>query len=133
MTRQSINPPELFNSTDFGFSQIAMGQGSHVVTISGQVGWDKDRTIVGAGDLGVQFDLALENLKIAMQAASGSLDDILLLHIYIIQAAQDDLAPISAGLKKHFPNNPPATSWIIVARLANPDFLVEVEALAVLP
>lgn len=132
MPRETINPPQLFNSTQYGFSQIASGQGNRLVTISGQVGWDADQNIVGSGDLAAQFQQALHNLKIAIEAANGTLDNILLLHIYIVQAAQDDLAPISGGLKSYFPENSPASSWVIVSRLANPDFLVEVEAIAVI-
>src|SRR5205823_6423396 len=106
--------------------------GSRIVTISGQVGWDKDERIVGA-DLKQQTMQALENLQLAMQAAGGSLDDVLLLHIYIVESVMARDSAIREGLQAFFPVAPPATSWIGVARLSVPDFLVEIEAIGVLP
>lgn len=132
MPREVINPDNLFNSLQYGFSQIAVGQGSRFVAVSGQVGWDADEQIVDKMDLHQQMLKALSNLELAMQAVDGSLDDILLLHIYIADSVMADSTVISDALKRYFPASPPATSWIGVPSLANPDFLVEVEALAIL-
>ncbi len=132
MPREVINPDNLFNSLQYGFSQIAIGQGSRFVTVSGQVGWDEHEQIIDQTNLGQQMLKALSNLELAMQAVNGSLDDILLLHIYIVESAMTDSTAIREALKQCFPASPPASSWIGVPRLANPDFLVEVEALAIL-
>jgi 2-iminobutanoate/2-iminopropanoate deaminase len=132
MPREVINPESLFNSLQYGFSQIAVGQGSRFVAVSGQVGWDEREQIADQADLHQQMLKALSNLEITMQAAGGSLDDILLLHIYIVESAMADSVAIREALKQWFPVSPPASSWIGVPRLANPDFLVEVEALAIL-
>lgn len=130
MPREVLNPDRLFNSLQYGFSQIAMGVGSKFVTISGQVGWDENQAIDNT--LEAQTLKALSNLGIAMQEAGGSLDDILLLHIYIVESVMNDTAPIRDALKQVFPSAPPATSWIGVPRLANIDFLIEIEALGVI-
>jgi enamine deaminase RidA (YjgF/YER057c/UK114 family) len=132
MPKQAINPETLFNSLQYGFSQITIGQGSKIVTISGQVGWDQNQQIVGQADLKEQAKKALQNLDIAMQAAGGTLSDILLLHIYIVESEMGDTSGIREGLQMFFPSAPPASSGIGVPRLANPDFLIEIEALAVL-
>ena len=129
MPRQALNPPELFNSQQYGFSQITLGQGRTLVTISGQVGWDEHEQIVG--DLHAQTMKAFSNLDIAVRAAGGTLDDILSLRIYIVASVMDNTAPIREGLKQFFPSSPPTTTWIGVPRLANRDFLIEIEALAV--
>lgn len=131
MARETINPETIFNSVQYGFSQITTGQG-RLVTISGQVGNDKDENIIGEGDFAVQFDQALKNVKLAMQAAGGTLDDILLLHIYMVQSAGNVNRDVSRILKQHFPYNLPAASWIRVAGLADPRFLVEVEVIAMI-
>jgi len=55
------------------------------------------------------------------------------LRIYIVESAKDDQAAIADALIKRFPEYPPATSWIIVNGLSVPEWLVEVEAEAVLP
>ena len=132
MPRQSINPDTLFNSVQYGFSQIAVGSGSRFVTISGQVGWDADGNIVGAGDLKTQTMQAFQNLDTAIQAAGGSLDYILSLRIYIVQSVMPESVVVSEGLKRFFPQNPPTSTWLGVPMLANADFLIEIEAFAVL-
>ena len=132
MAKQAINPDTLFNSLQYGFSQITVGQGSRIVTVSGQVGWDADAQIVGAGDLRAQTMRAFHNLASAMQAAGGTLDDVLSLRIYIVAAVMDETAAVRDALLHYFPTDPPTTNWIGVVRLADPAFLVEVEALAVL-
>lgn len=130
LARQAINPDVLFNSAQYGFSQITIGEGNRIITVSGQVGWDEHEQIVG--DLRQQTMKAFDNLALAMKVAGGSLDDVLSLRIYIVASVMDDLAAIREGLQAYFPDSPPTATWIGVPRLANTDFLVEIEALAVL-
>lgn len=132
MSKTTLNPVTLFNSLQYGFSQITIGQGQNLVTISGQVGWDENASIVGPGDLRTQTNKAFANLDIAIQAAGGTLADILSLRIYIVAEVMDDTTSIRDALLHHFPDSPPTTSWIGVPRLANRDFLIEIEALAIL-
>ena len=133
MSKTSINPDSLFNSKRYGFSQIVVAQGSRAVYFSGQVAWDEDEQIVGAGDLRAQVWRALENVKTAVSAAGGSLDDVVALRIYILHDWMDKTAPVSAGLKAFFPgDHPPTATWIGVQSLARPEFLIEIEVVAVL-
>jgi 2-iminobutanoate/2-iminopropanoate deaminase len=132
MPRDAINPNELFNSLQYGFSQITIGRGSKIVTVSGQVAWDKDEEIVGGMDLSQQTIKSFENLALAMRYAGGTLDDILSLRIYIVDSVMDDTVGVKEGLKKFFPKNPPTSTWIGVPRLADKNFLIEIEAIAVL-
>lgn len=132
MPRETHNPDTLFNSVQYGFSQIAVGSGSRIVTISGQVGWDQTGKMVPPGDFKTQTMTAFHNLGLAMQAVGGTLEDILLLHIYIVATAMEESSAVREALQHFFPTSPPASSWIGVPRLANADFLIEVEAIAVL-
>ena len=131
MPRQSLNPDNLFDSIPFGFSQITIGQGSKIVALSGQVAWDENQNIIG-DDLPKQMLASLENVKKAMIAAGGSLDDILSLRIYIKETELDDTSGVRDGLLKYFPESPPTSTWLGVPALARPEFLVEIEAMAVL-
>jgi enamine deaminase RidA (YjgF/YER057c/UK114 family) len=131
MTRQAINPDTLFNSVQYGFSQITVGTGSRIVTISGQVAWNAEGHMAAAGDLKAQTIQSLANLDIAIQAAGGTLDNILSLRLYVV-AMYLDTAVIREALAAVFPTDPPTATWIGVQRLANKDFLIEIEALAVL-
>ena len=132
MSREALNPDELFNSLQYGFSQITIGTGSRIVTISGQVGWNSQETMPDTTDLRQQTMDAFKNLDTAIQAAGGTMDNILSLRIYIVDSVMDEAAPIREGLKQFFPNNPPTATWIGVPRLADKAFLVEIEAIAVL-
>ena len=54
MPKQYINPPTLFPNLQYGFSQIVSSQGGRTVYLSGQVAWDENEEIAGAGDLRAQ-------------------------------------------------------------------------------
>jgi 2-iminobutanoate/2-iminopropanoate deaminase len=127
-----LNPPALFPSLEHGFSQAVVVTGGWTVFISGQTAWDAHKHIVGGQDLAAQTEQAMHNVTIAVEAAGGSLDDVVALRIYIAQSAMHDLAAIAAALKKWFPVDPPASTWLGVTSLARPEFLIEIEATAVM-
>lgn len=132
MPKHTINPPDLFNSLQYGFSQIVVSQGSQQVHISGQVAWDAQSQIIGPGDLRAQTMASFENLDRAIQHAGGTLEDIVSLRIYIVQSVIDQDRYVTEGLRRFFPQHPPASTWIAVPALSMPDFLIEIEAFAVL-
>lgn len=133
MPNQTINPPTLFNSLQYGFSQIVTSTGGTTVHLSGQVAWDADQNIIGGDDLGEQMRQSLRNVATAVETAGGSLADVVSMRIYIAQRKLDDTSGISAALREAFPADaPPATTWIGVPGLAREEFLVEVEAIAVI-
>jgi enamine deaminase RidA (YjgF/YER057c/UK114 family) len=130
MTKKSLNPKSLFNSVQYGFSQIVVAQGGHTVYFSGQVAWDENENIVGENDLRAQVWQSLRNVETAVTTAGATLNDIIALRIYIVQSWMDKTAPVSEGLKEFFPENPPAATWIGVYGLARPEFLIEIEGTA---
>jgi enamine deaminase RidA (YjgF/YER057c/UK114 family) len=133
MPKQYLNPSDLFPSLQYGFSQIVTTAGGTTLYLSGQVAWDAQQQIVGGDDLGAQTRQALRNIDLAMQTAGGSLADVVSLRIYIVKEKLGELEPISAALKAFFPaERAPATTWVGVYGLANPAFLVEIEAIGVI-
>ena len=129
----SINPTELFQSTQYGFSQIIVTEPGKNVFISGQVAWDENMNIVGKNDLKVQTQKAIENLKTAIEIIGGTLENIVVLRIYKVKYTIVDGPIISTILKEYFGTTcPPASTWISVDGLANEDFMIEIEAQAVL-
>src|SRR5690606_28066196 len=101
---------------------------------SGQVGWNEKQENVGEGDLGAQAAKAFSNLKIAVEAAGGSMDDILSLRMYIVGEYIAKWGPAREAMNAAFPqDNPPTLTLIGVSCLAPPDILIEIEAMAVLP
>ena len=104
-----------------------------MVFISGQVGWDENQKIVGKDDLKKQTEKAFENLKLAIQKVGGTMENIVMLRLYLVNYQQQDGVIISDALKKYFgTTSPPASTWINVQGLANEDFLIEVEAQAMI-
>ena len=132
MPKETINPPELFDSLQYGFSQIVTVSGSTTIYLSGQVAWDERQQIVGPGDLEAQTWQTFENIKIAMAAAGGQLKDVVSMRIYIVEDVLAESHHISQALQAYFPKDQaPATTWIGVRALADEAFLIEIEAIAV--
>jgi len=127
------NPTSLFNSAQFGFSQIVISEPGNLVFISGQVAWDKYLNLVGKDDLVNQTEKSLENIKAAIEIAGGTLQDIVMLRIYIVDSQEEYSTIISNQLKKFFgQTNLPASTWLKVNGLANEGFLIEIEAQAII-
>ena len=133
MAKEYINPPELFQSLPYGFSQVVASRGGRTVYLSGQVAWDANQQLVGQGDLAAQVFQAFKNLETAMHAAGGNLSDIVSMRIYLVENQLDQNHHVSAALKRFFDaSQAPATTWIGVRALAHKDFLIEIEAIAVI-
>lgn len=133
MPKQYLNPPNLFQSEQYGFSQIVKVKGGTTIYFSGQVGWDENQALRGGSDLATQTRHSFENLQKAVQAAGGQMRDIVSLRIYVVNYNHKEGAPISAGLIEFFPPDAlPVTTWIGVQSLARPELLIEIEAVAVL-
>lgn len=133
MKKTCINPESLFDSRQYGFSQIVVSSPGKLVFISGQVAWDEHLNIVGENDLAIQTQKSLDNLKIAITAAGGTLADIVMLRIYKVDYKKEDGSIINQILKNNFgTTNPPASTWVSVKGLANEGFIIEIEAQAVI-
>ena len=133
MKRELINPPSVFRSLEHGFSQAVVASGGRTLYVSGQTAWDSQRHTVGGADLEQQANQAFENLKLVVEAAGGTLTDVVSLRIYIVDYQPVKAAAVASVFRSYFSGeSKPAATWVGVASLADPDFLIEVEATAVL-
>jgi enamine deaminase RidA (YjgF/YER057c/UK114 family) len=133
MPKKYINPDSLFPSLEHGFSQIVAASGRTTIHISGQTAWDRNKQIVGGRDLAAQTRQALRNVRTAIEAPGRTLADIVALRLYIVDYKREQANAIGAALREFFPKEkPPASTWIGISSLAVPDFLIEIEATAVL-
>ena len=104
-----------------------------MVFVSGQTAWDARKNIVGGDSVLEQARQAFRNLEKAMEAAGGTLKDIVALRIYVVDYQAESGTAVGITLREFFsPQNPPASTWIGVSALAVPEFLIEIEATAVL-
>lgn len=133
MPKEHINPDTLFSSLEHGFSQIVAASGAKTVYISGQTAWDSNKRVVGGSNLADQAIQAFRNLQLAVEAAGGTLADIVSLRIYVVRYDPSKAEHIRSALMDFFPaESRPATTWIGVQSLAVAGFLIEIEAIAVL-
>ncbi len=113
------------------YTHVVTGTG-RVVAVSGQLALDQDGELVGEGDAGVQARQVFENLRRCLAAAGATFDDVVKLTYFVTDMAH--MPAIRKARAEHVPDDRlPAASAVQVAALVRPEFLVEVEALAVVP
>lgn len=110
-----------------GYSHVA--KRGNIAFIAGQVAKDAAGHLVGKGDIAAQVEQVFQNLKACVEASGASLGDVVKLNIYTTALAH--YRPhIKAGRDRYFSEHPPATTLLVVTSLADPDFLLEIDAVA---
>lgn len=126
-----INPASLYNSVQYGFSHATLQENGRTLHLAGQVAWDPTGMLVGGTDLGAQTRQALANLRAVLAAVSAEPSDIVRLRTYVVNHSPDKLAIVLPEIEAFFGGAlPPPNTFLGVAALALPDFLVEIEATA---
>lgn len=134
MTAKRINPASLYESTRFGFSHAALDEATGTLHLAGQVAWDKDYNVVGGDDLAAQTRQALANISTVLAEAGAGVGDLLRLRTLIVNYDMSKLEAVGGELAAFYGDVLPAPNTIVgVQALALPDFLIEIEAVAVLP
>ena len=132
MTIQHLNPEALHANP--AFTQAISVSGPHrTVYIGGQNAVDAAGNIIGAGDIGAQAAQVAKNLLAALDAAGAEPQHVVKWTVYAVQG--QPVGPAMGGFMQVLGplEKPPTISVLFVAGLANPDFLLEVEAVAVVP
>jgi len=115
------------------------GQFSHATTIeargrlvfiSGMTARRADGTIAGVGDIAAQTRQVCENVKAAVEAAGGTLDDICRVDVYVRN--MEHFEAIHAVRRDYFKPPLPASTMVEVSKMTHPDYLIEISAIAVL-
>jgi 2-iminobutanoate/2-iminopropanoate deaminase len=102
-----------------------------LVFVSGMTARRADGSIAGIGDISEQTRQVCENVKAAMEAAGGSLDDVVRVDVYVRN--MEDFDKIHAVRREYFKPPLPASTMVEVAKMTSPDYLIEISAIAVLP
>jgi enamine deaminase RidA (YjgF/YER057c/UK114 family) len=102
-----------------------------IVFISGMVSRRADGTIVGIGDIEAQTRQVCENLKAAVEEAGGTLDDICRVDVFVRNMEHFDT--IHKVRRDYFKPPAPASTMVEVAKMTSPEYLIEINAIAVLP
>ena len=125
--------PDTLNKNP-AFTNVIVVTGSvKTLYVGGQNAVDASGTIIGKGDFKAQTEQVLKNIQTALSAGGAQLEHVIKWNLYVVQGQ-----PLQAGFEVFQQvwgsrPNPPAITMAFVAGLANPDFLVEMDAIAVVP
>lgn len=130
--KEHINPKGLFESP--AFSQVVTTQGNgKTIYIGGQNAVNEKAELVGKGDLAIQTEQVMQNLKIALESCGADFSNLVKLNIHLL-VGQD--ARKGFGVSQKFlgtiPNQPIITV-LFVSGFVNPEYLVEIDAIAFVP
>lgn len=127
-----LNPEGMLKNPAFS-QAISVTGPAKTIYIGGQNAVDASGAIIGKGDLKAQAKQIYHNLQVALAAAGAGLEHVVKWNIYVLQGQ-----PIQPGLEAFQEAwgqrpNPPTISVLFVAGLGNPEFLCEIDAIAVVP
>jgi enamine deaminase RidA (YjgF/YER057c/UK114 family) len=128
---QHINPEGL---PALGFTNVVTVQGAaKTVYIGGQDAVNAKGEVVGIGDLGAQSRQVLDNVELALAAAGAKLEHVIKWNVYLVQG--QDVMPGYKAFQERWGDrpNPPLITAVFVAGLGRPEWLVEIDAIAVVP
>ena len=112
------------------YSHVVSVEGRRTIYVSGQLARDKAGNVVGKGDMRAQLRQVGENVKAALDAAGASLGDLVKTTTFVTDI--DEYFKHVDVRMEYFGAALPTSTTVEVRRLAHPDFLVEIEAVAVL-
>ena len=125
MTPKESPPP-------VGYSHIAKVSNATLIYLAGQVPMDVSGTLVGPGDFKAQAEQVFRNIRIALNAAGATPHDIIKLNYYVVASVDPSVRTAIRGIRDQYVNtaSPPASTLVVVAGLAQPGWLIEIEAVA---
>ena len=131
MPKNQISSPKLRQPSGV-FSHATMIEATgRFVFISGMTARCVDGSIAGLGDISAPTRQVCENLKSAVEAAGGSLDDICRVDVYVRNMEHFDA--IHKVRAEYFKPPLPASTMVEVSKMTSPEYLIEISAIAVLP
>lgn len=130
MAHEEIRSAKVYKS-NAPFSLATRTTSARLLHVSGQVAQGPDGQTVGKGNIEQQTIQVLENLKALTEQAGGSLADIARIVVYL--TAREHLPTVMEVRRRYFREPFPATTAVVVAGLANPEWMIEIEATAALP
>jgi len=130
-TIERIAPDGVYKPFRNIYTQVVKATGGTIVHVAGTVGNDETGTPVGKGDMAAQAEMTWANISKSLKAAGATPHDVIKINTYVTDVA----AYIEHGipvLEKFFGDKRPVSTLVEVPRLVNPDWMVEVEATAII-
>ncbi|MGZ4789361.1 MAG: RidA family protein [Terriglobales bacterium] len=125
--------PETMAKPVSTYSQVAEVTGGKMVFIAGQVALDPAGKFVGEGDFHSQVQQIFKNIKLAVEASGGSMGDLIKTNYYVAETVDPAQYAAVREVRDQYINKaaPPTSTFVVVKRLVRPEYLIEVEAVAV--
>jgi enamine deaminase RidA (YjgF/YER057c/UK114 family) len=130
MTLKCINPDGL--PAPLSYSHVVVATGGRLVFVAGQVAEDSEGNLVGPGDMTVQARQVFANIGRALTAVGAVPQQVTKLTIFVANYRREHLAMIEEGRMALFGDHKPTDTLVGVAALSRPDYLLEVDAIAVI-
>jgi enamine deaminase RidA (YjgF/YER057c/UK114 family) len=131
MEKKALSPSSLPPAP--GYPQLVQVSGGTTIYIAGQVAWDQEGNLVGKDDFEKQARQVFDNLVTALAEAGATPSDLVKVGIYVVDHDLDKLRIVRGARDEIFNVDPPPASTLVgVQRLALPDLLIEVDAIAVI-
>jgi len=126
-----FNPPTIHRPA--GYSHVAEISSGKIVYIAGQVAIDPAGAVVGAGDFRAQVEQVFANLKAALTSVGADFSSVVKFNCYCVESVDPKEIATFREIRDQHVNtaNPPASTFVVVSRLVRPEWLIEVEAVAV--
>jgi enamine deaminase RidA (YjgF/YER057c/UK114 family) len=129
VTLELINPEDL--PTPEAYTHVVVVTGARLVFVAGQEPEDERGNLVGAGDLALQARQVFANVGRALAAAGARTDQVTKITIFVVGYRREQLKVIDEARAALFGEHKPADTLVGVEALSRPEFLIEVEAVAV--
>ncbi len=131
MSKTEIKSEKLYNPPRGGVFSTAVEAPSfgRTIYVSGLTSRNKEGEVVGVGDIELQTETVLENIKTILAAAGATMDDVVKVTVFVRDMEQLDR--IYDVRRRYFGEPYPASSMVEVSGLADPELLIEIEAIAV--
>jgi enamine deaminase RidA (YjgF/YER057c/UK114 family) len=131
MAKREISSDRIRKPTGvFSHATVIEAKG-RLVFVSGMTARKPDGTIAGIGDITEQTRQVCENVKSAVEAAGGTMDDICRVDVYVRN--MEHFKEIHAVRQQYFRPPLPASTMVEITKMTSPDYLIEINAIAVVP
>ncbi|MEO8650738.1 MAG: RidA family protein [Hyphomicrobiaceae bacterium] len=114
------------------YSHVAVASGARTIYIAGQVSIDEKGAVIGAGDIGAQTEQVMRNIGLCLAAAGAGYEHVVKITTYVVNYKPELRAAIGKARTPFFGERPPPASTLVgVSALAAPEWMIEIEAIAV--
>jgi enamine deaminase RidA (YjgF/YER057c/UK114 family) len=125
MNKQYVTPTKFYSHA------VSISGTGKLIHVSGQVSWDADGKVVGAGDMRAQSEQVFKNVTDVLRAAGASWDDVIKMNGYMVGVTPENVTAYREVRTRFLkPGKLPASTLVGVTALVQPELLLEVECIA---